>query len=186
MLHSRYWGIPGRPPAGCLGGFVARIYGPFGGILAHDGAVCTVVRRSSARREDVPICRSPLRPAFLWRANALSANARRPQSFQGKLAGKKKRQSLLESVGYVSSEKALASPPRAFATPATPPCWSPAGPDHRPTAKGSGREDARWGQTPKCPPIGRFYKFSLRAVTTMRQCGSQRIARLRRVLRRNF
>ena len=67
MLHFRYFGIPGRPPPGCLGGLVACIHGPFGGILDHDCGVCSVVRLSSARREDVPMRRSPLRPAVSWR-----------------------------------------------------------------------------------------------------------------------
>ena len=116
MLHFRYSGILGRHPPGCLGGLVACIYGPFGGILDHDCGVCSVVRLSSARREDVPMRRSPLRPAFSWRVWPLSANERRPQSFRKELARKKSRQSFLESVCYVPSEKALASPPHGFAT----------------------------------------------------------------------
>jgi hypothetical protein len=35
--------------------------------LDHDCGVCSIVRLSSARREDVPMRRSSLRPAFSWR-----------------------------------------------------------------------------------------------------------------------
>ena len=88
--------------------------------MDHDCGVCSVVRLSSARRENVPVCRSPLPQAFRGESGALSANERRPRTPQGKLARKKRRQSFLESVFYISSEDARASPPHAFATPGDP------------------------------------------------------------------
>jgi hypothetical protein len=55
---------------------------PFGRILNHDCGVRGVVRLPNARREDVPICRSPPCSAFPWRVWAPSANERRPESLQ--------------------------------------------------------------------------------------------------------
>ena len=80
-------------------------------------AVCAA--SSDCRAPAGKTCRcADLHCARLFRgeSGAISANERRPQSSQGKLATKKRRQSFLESVFYVPSEKALASPPHTFAT----------------------------------------------------------------------
>ncbi len=80
-------------------------------------AVCAA--SSDCRAPAGKTCRcADLHCARLFRgeSGALSANERRPQSFRKELARKKSRQSFLESVCYVPSEKALASPPHGFAT----------------------------------------------------------------------
>ena len=80
-------------------------------------AVCAA--SSDCRAPAGKTCRcADLHCARLFRgeSGAISANERRPQSSQGKLATKKRRQSFLESVFYVPAEKALASPPHTFAT----------------------------------------------------------------------
>ena len=49
------------------GGGLAPAFVGLAGIWDRDCGACSVVRLSSARWEDVPICRSRLRPPFPWR-----------------------------------------------------------------------------------------------------------------------
>jgi hypothetical protein len=102
-------------------------------------AVCAAssgCRAPAGRSAALPISIAP--GSFRCESGALSANECRRQSAQGKLARKKRRQSFLESVFYVPSEKALASPPHALATPGDSAMPDSCPSRHQPTAKGSG------------------------------------------------
>ena len=138
MLRFRYSGIPVYPPPGCLGWFVAYIHRPIGGILDHDYGVCSLVRLSSARRENVPICRSPLRPAFSWTCLAPSqrTSAGRSPPKENWLGKKDANPSWNQS--FTPHQRRFGLRLRMPSQlPATPRCWSPARPDHRANCEGS-------------------------------------------------